>query len=48
MNRKIFNKKVVVSIVVVVVLAFAALAVMYGSNFLYEMMLRVHGMGGHG
>ena len=47
MNRKILNKKVVISIVVVVVLAFAVLAVMYGYN-LYEMMLRVHGMGGHG
>ncbi len=47
MNKKILNKKVIVSIIVVVVLAFAALAVMYGCS-LYEMMLRVHGMGGHG
>jgi hypothetical protein len=38
------NKKVVVSIVVVIVLALVALAVIYGYN-LYEMMLRVHGAG---
>ena len=43
MNKKILNKKVVVSIVVAVLLAFAVLAVMYGYN-LYQMMLRVHGM----
>jgi hypothetical protein len=47
MNKKILNKKVLISIVVVVMLVVAALAVMYGYN-LYEMMLRVHGMGGHG
>jgi hypothetical protein len=44
MNKKVINKKVVVSIVVVVMLALATLAVIYGYN-LYEMMLRVHGMG---
>ncbi len=38
------NKKVVVSIVVVIVLALVALAVVYGYN-LYETMLRVHGTG---
>ena len=43
MNRKILNKKVVISIVVVVVLAFAVFVVMYAHN-LYQMMLRVHGM----
>ena len=40
------NKKVVVSIVVVIVLALAMLAVMYGYN-LYEMMLRVHSIPAH-
>lgn len=44
MDKKLISKKVVVSIIVVVVLALAALAVGYGYD-LYEMMLRVHGMG---
>jgi hypothetical protein len=35
------NKKAVVSIVVVVVLAFVALGVVYAHN-LYQMFLRVH------
>lgn len=42
--NKLLNKKVVISIVVVIVLALVAWAVVYGHN-LYEMMRRVHGMG---
>jgi hypothetical protein len=38
------NKKVVISVVVVIVLALVALAVVYGYD-LYEMMLRAHGRG---
>jgi hypothetical protein len=41
---KALNKKVIISIAVVVVLALVALAVGYGYD-LYQMMLRVHGMG---
>lgn len=36
------NKKVVVSIVVVVVLALVTLAVVYAAQNLYPMFLRVH------
>ena len=41
---KALNKKVIISIAVVVVLALAALAVVYAQS-LYQMFLRVHGMG---
>jgi hypothetical protein len=44
MVKKIINKKVVVSIVVLVVLVLLVLAVGYAHG-LYQMFLRVHGMG---
>jgi hypothetical protein len=44
MSKKIINKKVVVSIVAMIVLVLLALAVGYAHN-LYQLFLRVHGMG---
>ena len=44
MSKKFLNKKVIVSTIVVIVLALAALAVVYAHG-LYQMFLRVHGMG---
>ena len=41
---KIINKKVIISIVVVIVLALTALAVVYAQS-LYQIFLRAHGMG---
>lgn len=41
---KIINKKVIVSIAVVVMLVLVALAVGYAQT-LYQMFLRIHGMG---
>jgi hypothetical protein len=38
------NKKAVISVVVVIMLVLVVLAVVYAHN-LYEVMLRVHGMG---
>jgi hypothetical protein len=38
------NKKLIVAIVVVILLALAMLLVVYGQN-LYQMFLRAHGMG---
>jgi hypothetical protein len=38
------NMKAVVSIFMVIILVLIALAVLYGQN-LYQMFLRVHGMG---
>jgi hypothetical protein len=44
MNKKFINKKAIVSMVVVIVLALLALAAGYAHS-LYQMFLRVHGMG---
>jgi cytochrome c oxidase assembly protein Cox11 len=44
MSKKFLNKKVIVSMVIVIVLALLALAIGYAHN-LYQMFLRVHGMG---